>query len=415
MNNFHSSLELKYKKRLLAPLIRSAIESFPIVVVSGARQVGKSTLLENEFPNFKYINLDDFSMLKQAKEAPASLWINEERVIIDEAQRMPEIFPAIKLEVDKTKGKRRFIISGSSNLLLMEKITESLAGRAIYFELMPMTYGEINENWEGMNRFLTLWERDLKVKDQELQIVKPLPFLLKGFMPSLLRLSELRDILLWWEGYIKTFIERDLRELSQIESLIDFRRLLDSLALRTANVLNQTEIARDVGISQPTAHRYIKLLEVSNIIKRVQPFAKSRSKRITKSPKVFFLDPALSVYLSGYHDESSLKVARELGGFFETMVFLHLTVLCEMMVPKAKVFYFRTTSGKEVDFVLEYGKKLIAVEAKYTKSPKFEHIKNLLYFIEEHPDTIRGILIHAGNAIKWLHSKIIAIPWWWVG
>lgn len=415
MNNFHSNGELNYKKRLIAPIISSAIESFPVVIISGARQVGKSTLLQNEFPHFKYVNLDDFFILKQAKADPSSLWIHEERVIIDEAQKVPEILSAIKLEVDRARGKKRFIISGSSNLLLMQKITESLAGRAVYFELMPMTYGEIKENWDGLNRFLSLWEKDFAVKEQQTESVNPLPFMLKGFMPALLQIDNLRDILLWWEGYIKTYIERDLRELSQIESLIDFRRLLDSLALTTANVVNQTEIARDVGISQPTVHRYIKLLEVSNIIKRVQSFSKSRSKRVIKTPKVFFLDPALSVYLCGYHDLDSLRQARELGSSFETMVFLHLTVLCEILVPKAKLFYFRTTNGREIDFVVEQGKKLIAFEVKYTKNPTFEHIKNLLYFIEEYPETLRGILIHAGSTIKWLHSKILAVPWWWIG
>jgi len=415
MNNFHSNSELNYKKRLIAPIIRSAIESFPVVIISGARQVGKSTLLQNDFPHFKYINLDDFSTLKQAKADPASLWIHEEKIIIDEAQKVPEIFSAIKLEVDRARGKKRFIISGSSNLLLMQKITESLAGRAVYFELMPMIYGEMKESLDGLNRFLRLWERDFTAKEQQIESVEPLAFMLRGFMPALLRVEDLRDILLWWEGYIKTYIERDLRELSQIESLVDFRRLLDSLALRTANVVNQTDIARYVGISQPTVHRYIKLLEVSNIIKRVQSFSKSRSKRVVKAPKIFFIDPALSVYLSGYHDEESLRQARELGSFFETMVFLHLTVLCEMLVPKAKFFYFRTTTGREIDFIVEHGKKLIAVEVKYTKNPTFEHIKNLLHFIEEYPETIRGVLIHAGNTIKWLHSKVIAIPWWWIG
>ena len=415
MNDFHSRFELNYKKRLLTQLISPAIERFPVVVLSGARQVGKSTLLQNEFPNFKYVNLDDFNILRQARSDPASLWINENRVIIDEAQRVPEIFPSIKVAVDRARGKKKFIISGSSNLLLMQKITESLAGRAIYFELMPMTYGEIKEDWQGGNRFLSLWEKNFTISEQEVGYIDPLPFMLKGFMPALLRLSESRDILLWWESYIKTYIERDLRELSQIESLVDFKRVLDCLALRTANVLNQTEIARDAGVSQPTAHRYIRLLEVSDIIKRVPSFAKNRSKRITKSPKIFFVDPALSVYLSGYHDEDSLRGARELGSFFETMVFFHLTVMCEMLVPKAKLFYFRTTTGREVDFVLEQGKKLIAVEVKYTKNPGFEHIRNLLYFMEEYPETLRGLLIHAGSSIKWLHSKVIAIPWWWIG
>jgi len=405
---------LIYRKRLIGSQIRSAIKTFPVVVISGARQVGKSTFLQNEFKEFKYVSLDDFSTYEQAKTDPSSLWIDTNQVIIDEAQKVPEIFNAVKLTVDKTKRKKRFLISGSSNLLLMKGISETLAGRAIYFEMFPMTYSEIEGKTDIPKNFFDLWKHEYNVKEQELKPVESVSLMLKGYMPPLMHLTHRKDILLWWEGYIKTYLERDIRELTQIESLIDFKRVVDSLAIRTGNILNQTEIARDTGVSQPTVYRYIKILEVSNIIKRISPYYPSRTKRITKSPKLFFVDPGLSIYLSGYHDEDSLKNAREIGSFFETMVFLHLKILSELMVPKANIFYWRTTTGKEVDFILEHGKKLLAFEAKFTRNPMFKDIKNLLSFIEDFPEVLRGILIHAGSSIKWLHSKVLAVPWWWI-
>lgn len=414
MNDFHSNNEWIYKKRYIGDLVRSAIKSFPVIVISGARQVGKSTFLLREFPDFKYINLDDFSILMQAKKDPSSLWIGADRVVIDEAQKVPEIFTSIKIAVDSDR-KKRFLISGSSNLLLMKGVTETLAGRAVYFEMMPMLYGELMGEPERAKNFFALWNKQWTITEQRVEHVSPFNFLLKGFMPPLMYLKELREILLWWEGYVKTYVERDLRELSQVESLIDFRRVLDSVALRTGNILNQTEIARDTGVSQPTVYRYLKLLEVSNLIKRIPPYFKSKTKRITKSPKIYFIDPALSVYLSGYHDEQSLANAREVGGFFETMVFLHLSVLCELMIPKAKIFYWRATTGKEVDFVVEHGRNLLVFEAKLTKNPSFDDIKNLLTFMQMHPQTLMGVLLHAGDGIKWLHSKVIALPWWWIG
>ncbi len=398
----------------MAQQIRSAIEAFPVVVLTGARQVGKSTLLQNEFADFKYVSLDDFSNLMQAKTDPASLWLNADKVIIDEAQKAPEIFSAIKIAVDKTRRKMRFFVSGSSNLLLIRGVTESLAGRAVYFELMPMTLGEIRGKTEGQKNFINLWKEELLIPEEKIEFLDPVLFILKGFMPPLMHLKNLKDISLWWEGYIKTYLERDLRDLSQIESLIDFRKVLDSLAIRTGNILNQTEIARDTGVSQPTVYRYIKLLEVLNIIKRVPAYAQSRTKRVTKSPKIFFIDPAMSTFLAGYYDETSLRGAREIGSFFETMVLLHLGVLCNLMIPKAKIFYWRTTTGKEVDFVLEHGKRLLAFEVKFTKNPSFNDIKGLLTFLEEYKQTVRGILIHTGNTIKWLHSKVLAVPWWWI-
>jgi len=414
MNDFHSKQELLYKNRWITPQIKAAIKSFPVVVITGARQVGKSTLLQKEFKDFKYVSLDDFSTLQQARADPASLWIDSDHVIIDEAQKAPELFAAIKSTVD-TKGKgKRFILSGSSNILLMKRISESLAGRAVYFEMYPMTYSEMANKTESPQRFFDLWNPVSKIEEARLSILDPVPFMSKGFMPPLLTLTERRDVLLWWEGYVKTYLERDVRELTQIESLIDFKRVLESIAVRTGNVLNQTEVSRDTGVSQPTVHRYLKLLEVSNIISRTPSYFPSRTKRITKSPKLFFIDPGLCIYLSGYYDEESLRNAREVGSFFETMIHMHIKIASELMVPKAKVFYWRTTNGKEVDFVVEHGKKLLAIETKLTQNPSFNDAKNLLTFIGEYPQAIRGLLLHSGNSIKWLHSKVLALPWWWL-
>jgi predicted AAA+ superfamily ATPase len=413
MNNNHAYSEWIYKKRWLGPEVKNAVMAFPIVIITGARQVGKSTFLQHEFPDFKYISLDDYPSLKQAETDPSSLWIDAQRIIIDEAQKSPKILNAIKLSVDKVQRKMKFILSGSSNLLLMKRISETLAGRAVYFEMLPMTYGEMQGEEDPAN-FISLWNPDCTIKESTLDSSDAIPLLLKGFMPPLLNLSEQKDILLWWEGYIRTYLERDLRELSQIDSLIDFRKMLESLALRTGNILNQTDIARDTGISQPTVFRYIKLLEVSNIIQRIPSYHANRIKRIIKSPKIFFIDPGLSIYLSGYYDEFSLRKARELGNYFETLLFFHLKILSELMIPKAKMYYWRTVDGKEVDFIIEHGKKILAFEVKHIKNPTINDAKNLLIFLDLYPATSKGILIYDGNSIKWIHSKILAIPWHWL-
>lgn len=414
MNNFHSRNELIYKRRWIGPAVKSAIKSFPVVVISGARQVGKSTFLQQEFPDFRYLSLDDFSTLQQAKSDPTSLWMDTDQIVLDEAQKVPEMLSAVKLSVDRTRRKMRFLISGSSNLLLMQRISETLAGRAVYFEMLPMSYEEMYGLGKDPGNFPALFDSNHMEKELELEEIDPLALVTKGFMPPLMDLGSHKDVLLWWEGYVKSYLERDLRELSQVESLIDFRRVLESLALRTGNVLNQTEISRDTGVSQPTVFRYLKLLEVSNIIRRIPGYYSSRSKRVTKSPKLFFVDPGLSIYLSGYHDEHSVLKAREWGNFFETCLFLHLKILSELLVPKASLFYWRTVGGKEVDFVIEYGKKVVAFEVKLTRKPTFDDIKNLLVFMEENPDTVRGVLVHTGRSVRWLHTKVLAVPWWWL-
>jgi predicted AAA+ superfamily ATPase len=404
--------EIHYIKRRISSRVREAIGKFPVVVITGARQVGKSTMLQNEFGDFAYLTMDDYEVLEKARLDPQSLWKGNDHIIIDDAQKLPSLFNAIKLAVDTNK-KKHFILSGSSNLLLMEKVTESLAGRALYFDLLPMTHGEAEGKLSPVN-FMRLWDGKQVEPEQTVKDVPSLAVMLRGFMPSVLPMKNHSDVLLWLEGYVRTYLERDLRALSQVESLVDFRKVMQTLALRTGNILNQADVAKDSGISHPTTHRYIKLLEISNIIHRVPGFFSSRGKRIVKSPKVYFIDPSLSIFLSGYFDEESLASSRELRGYFETLVHLHIRALCEIMQPRANIHYWRTMNGKEVDFVLEHGKKLLALEVKMTDNPTAYDIKNLLLFLDEHPETVRGVLVHAGVTVKWLHSKIIAVPWWWL-
>ncbi|HOK30099.1 MAG TPA: ATP-binding protein [bacterium] len=413
MNENHSGRELIYRKRLIGNRVKSALIDFPVVIITGARQVGKSTFLEREFPDFKYINLDDFSFLEQAKRDPYSLWVDTDRVIIDEVQKVPELLSMVKISVDRTKREIRFILSGSSNLLLMRGISETLAGRAVYFEMYPMTYGEMIGDLSGKERFISLLKGE-KLINQNVEKLDYIPVMFNGFMPPIIHIQETDNIILWWESYIKTYMERDLRELSQIDSLIDFRKVMNSIALRTGSIINQTEIAREVGISQPTVHRYIKLLETSNMLKRVQSYFSNRLKRVIKSPKFFFIDPALSIYLSSYFDKDTLREARELGGFFENMIYLHLLVYSQLLTPKTDIYYWRTTAGKEVDFILEWGNRLFAFEVKLTQNPSYRDINGLLSFMEDYPETIMGILIYTGDTLRYLHSRIIAIPWWWI-
>ncbi len=161
MNDNHSDSELKYRRRWIGEQVKSGIGIFPVVVISGARQAGKSTFLQSEFQDFKYVSLDDLSTLEQARKDPLSLWKDNDRVIIDEAQKAPEVLNAIKLSVDRTKRKKKFLVSGSSNLLLMKRVSETLAGRAVYFEMLPMTYGEMQGSLEGQSNFFALWDRFL--------------------------------------------------------------------------------------------------------------------------------------------------------------------------------------------------------------------------------------------------------------
>jgi len=408
-----SGREMIYIKRRLAKKINKIVRDFPVTVLTGARQVGKSTLLQQEFSDFAYLSMDDFSLQEKVTLDPSSLWIGRDRVILDEVQKFPLLLEAVKLAVDASQGRLRFILSGSANLLLMKGVTESLAGRAMYLDLFPLSIGEEKERLDYLN-FGHLWEPEWQVPEADLESIDPLPYLLRGFFPPLLNLSSHEQVLIWLESYTRTYLERDLRELSQVGSLMDFRQTMQAIALRTGTILNQADVARDCSQSHASTHRYIRLLEASHLVTRVPAFSKSRKKRLVKAPKVFPADPALSLFLSGIHDAETLKTSRELGGHFECLVFHHIRSWCEMQTPKPAIYYWRTVSGREVDFVIEKGRRLLAVEVKMTLRPMAHDVRNLIDFIEDYPQTIRGVLIHAGSRLEWLHPRVVAVPWWWI-
>lgn len=412
MNNNYSDTELGYFPRWLTPELQAAVTQHPIIVLTGARQVGKSTLLRfaEPFASWKYYTLDDFDVLQQVQRDPRALWAGVTRLVLDEVQKAPILLSAVKKAADESKGKMRFVLSGSANLLLMQHVSESLAGRAVYFGLQPMTYGET------LRRPPPTILRDLlagKLPSEKQIAQNPsdlMPLLLRGWMPALLRLTTSQAVLQWWEGYIATYLERDLRQISQIESLPDFHRVMQLLALRTGQLLNQSEVARDARLSQPTAHRYINLLEATYLLQRLPAFTVSRTTRLMKSPKVHWADSGLAIYLAGHYDATSLRKARELGNFFETFVVQNLRALAELVIPRAHLSFWRTMNGKEVDVVIEQGRRAVALEIKMSERVSFADADNLRLFLAEHSRTAVGAVIYQGNEIKRLDENIVALP-----
>lgn len=412
MNKSYSRDELYYP-RWLTEHLKDALETHAVIVLTGARQVGKSTLLRNEEPfrSWRYYTLDDLYTLDQARTNPTSLWAGTENIVLDEVQRAPEVLLAVKQAVDAHPKKYRFVLSGSANLLLMQQVSESLAGRAVYFVLHPLTLGEQHRQPSSpllTNLLKGQWPSESLIDEQP---PDPVDLLLRGAMPGLVALTAPAAWLRWWEGYILTYLERDLRQIAQIDALLDYRRLMELLALHTGQLLNQTEVGRDAGLTQPTAHRYINLLETTHLLERLAPYTAGRIQRLVKSPKVFWTDPGLPVFLSGYFDTESLKASRELGSFFEAFIYQHLRVLSELLTPKARLYFWRTRAGDEVDFVVEQGRKILAIEVKMTENPRYQHTAGLRSFLEAHPNAQGGVLLHGGREIRYLDERIIALPW----
>lgn len=182
-------------------------------------------------------------------------------------------------------------------------------------------------------------------------------------------------------------------------------------ALRSAHLLNQSEVARDAQLSQATVHRYLNLLETTHMFSRVPVFASSRSTSLIKAPKLFWNDTGLAVFLSGYYQESELRQSREFGAYFETLIYHHLRALTRLMTPPGRLYFWRTRAGAEVDFVLEHGRKLLAIEIKRTARPHSGDAAGLRDFLNHHPQASGGLLAHGGREIRWLDKNILAIPW----
>ena len=418
MNNFYSSPEFYYP-RWITPALQQASQDHPVVVLTGARQVGKSTLLLNAepFKDWRFHSLDDFDTLRQARQGPEALWAGADRVVLDEVQKAPELLSAVKQAVDRHPGKYRFVLSGSANVLLMKaakkqpSVSESLAGRAVYFILDPMTLGETHQTQppDILTRALAgNWPEEGRLPEDP---PDPVPLILRGLMPALLTLNTPQAWVRWWDGYVTTYLERDLRQVSQIDALLDFRRLMELTALRSGQLTNQSEIARDAQLSQATVHRYLNILEATHMFERLPAYTTSHTTRLLKSPKAFWNDTGLAVFLSGYFEAEDLRKSRELGAYFETLIYHHLRALIRLMIPPGRLYFWRTQSGAEVDFVLEHGRKLLAVEVKLTSRPGYADAARLRTFLAEYPQTSGGLLIHNGSEIRRLDENILAIPW----
>ncbi len=405
MKRFH------YKPRFLAEPLRKALSFAPVVVLTGARQVGKSTLLIHEPPTYQWkaFSLDDPETLGLLKRFPRESISSSDKLVIDEVQRAPELLSYIKLAVDEDRS-RRFVLSGSANLLLMKQVSESLAGRAIYLELGPFLLDELLERGKRFSIFLDTGELSPpSPPDLSLEFL-----LFRGFLPPVTELKNPLEINLWWKGYISTYLERDLRDLSQVANLADFHLFMEALSSLVASLLNQNDVARDAGLSPATASRYLNLLETSSLVVRLRPYFANLSKRLVKRPKLFFFDCGLARVLAGYQTPEEIP-AKFMGALFENFVFQELWAL-RSLLPSVEVFFFRTLGGKEieVDFLVKKGREWHAFEVKYRREVGPREAESLFKLRALLPDIVSLNLIYAGDEYRELPGGIRIIPWWWL-
>ena len=400
--------------RFASNLLGRALTVAPVVVVMGARQTGKSTLVQ--FERFSkgrlYHSLDDPDTHERARSAADDLLRSGPQLTLDEVQRQPDLLLAVKRAVDTERPRRngRFILTGSANLLLMRQVSESLAGRATYIHLWPFSHRETLGRgapglWSDLlatpvNDWMALVvSQDVAPEDWRISVRR------SGYPTPALELSDDDARALWFDGYVRTYLERDLQSLSAVDNLLDFRRLMRAASQRLGGLVNQAEIARDTAIPRPTVQRYLNLLETSFQVIRLPAYAVNRTKRLVKSPKLYWSDPGLAIWLG---NTPALD-----GRHFENLVLVDLLVWRDGQAPTSEITYWRTTTDREVDFVIESGDQLLAIEVKATTRPRIRDITGLQLFRQEYGDRfVGGLLLHAGSQVEWLADGILAAPWW---
>jgi predicted AAA+ superfamily ATPase len=381
------------KPRILAKVILKAVKSFPAIVVTGPRQSGKTTLLKWLFSRtHRFVTLEDPDVRIRAKEDPLHfLEQYKPPVIIDEIQYVPELLSYIKTKIDQHRKPGQWLFTGSQHFILMQGISQSLAGRAAVLSLLPFSFAERVGRGETVQG-VPGWLKGLNLQQTYEDKVSLSEVILRGNYPEIASKKSV-DRQLWCGSYISTYLERDVRNLAQIGDLSQFERFLRLCATRTGQLLNLSELAKEIGMSVPTIKRWLSMLETGYQIYLLYPYYRNVGKRLIKSPKLYFNDTALASYLLGLHDRETLLNSPNFGNLFETMVvtdalkrFLHFGQMPSM-------YYLRTRDGLEVDLVIESGQKLHLFEIKSAMTILPKHASSLVRVTSDLGSTIKTAAI----------------------
>jgi predicted AAA+ superfamily ATPase len=404
--------------RHAAARLRELLDAFPVIGLTGARQVGKTTLARMllDQSGGTYRTLDAVLTRTQAQSDPEGFVQARDLVVIDEVQLAPDLLRAIKLTVDRDRQPGRFLITGSANLLRMRTVTETLAGRSAWFELGPMMWSEIERRPLPATidaAFAAQTAGDF-VRSLEPATASSLAAArcraIEGSMPPTLGLST-RMRRQWYDGYRQTFIERDLRQLASIENLPEFSRLLSLALLRTGGVLNKQGLAADAALKYPTARRYLDILEVACQLYELPPFLPNIGKRLTKSPKLYATDAGMAAHVANIASwDEAVAMGRD-GALLKTWVVNELRYIDELSQARSTTMYLRRSHGPEVDVVLERGTSIVALEIKATATVTARDLSGLRTLRDDLGDRFRlGVVACLGETPEVVDTSLCVVP-----
>jgi len=360
---------------------------FKAVAVTGPRQSGKTTLVRYLFKNKPYVNLESPDTRRFAVDDPRGfLHVYRDGAVIDEAQRAPELFSYMQQVLDEDERKGKFILTGSNNFLLEENVSQTLSGRIAYMYLLPFTLSELSVD---------------KSSDSVVQM-------LKGSYPPVY--DQKIDYDKWYPNYIRTYIERDVRQIKNISDLYIFEKFLRLCAGRTGQLLNMNSLAIETGVDSKTIGAWIGVLESSFVVFRLFPFHRSYNKRIVKMPKLYFYDTGLVCSLLGINTPAQLELHPLYGNLFENMMVSEFKKHCNNRAKNENLFFWRENTGKEIDLLIERGDKIKAVEIKSGKTITPEFFKGIKQW-EKITGDKNGVIIYSGDMVQNYSDGICVIPW----
>ena len=406
--------------------IQESLSAFPVVLLTGARQVGKTTLVQRIARGAwgaRYVTLDDPVTREAALRDPDGfLASTPPPLVLDEVQGVPDLLRAVKLRVDRMRDPGQYLLTGSANLLAMRQVEESLAGRVAIHELLPLSLAERLQRPGVATRLDDLFAAPSAarllaslgaVRHADDHALNLRPVMLSGGYPTPALTSSARIRSRWFASYVQSYVERDLPAIAGIQFLGSFQRLLALLLLRSGNLLNVMDLSRTLGLSAATVQRYVDLLRLTYQVSLLPPLAANPEKRLVKTPKVYGGDTGLLAAMTGAVTWDDLMREGRAGALFETWVHGELTKLLALSTATTNLSFWRKQTGPEVDFILRRGQTHIAIEAKTSAAGLGPALRNF-HTLEQEQGLHLGIVVHLGDEAIALSDRVAAVPAHWL-